>query len=129
MCTKSSGKTGNFDFFGPNLPQNEFWGRNFEVLSPDLESAAPIYHEFFDLNFGKLPNYVRYFGSYNVEGVAKSWWRWMEVDGAGWSWVHGLVIPKSQCNFYHFKIRLNDYNNNGKCPLSENKKNQIQFFV
>ena len=84
MCTKFSGKTGNFDFFGPNLPQNEFWGRNFEILSPDLESAAPIYHEFFDLNFGKLPNYVRYFGSYNVEGVAKSW---VEVDGGGWSWV------------------------------------------
>ena len=19
---------------------------------------------------------------------------WMEVDGAGWRWVHGLVIPK-----------------------------------
>ena len=20
-------------------------------------------------------------------------WRWMELGGAGWSWVHGLVIP------------------------------------
>ena len=20
---------------------------------------------------------------------------WVEVDGAGWSWVHDLVIPKS----------------------------------
>ena len=29
--------------------------------------------EFFDLNFGKLPNYVKYFGSNNVKGVAKSW--------------------------------------------------------
>ena len=27
---------------------------------------------FFGLNLGKLPNYVRYFGSNNVEGVAKS---------------------------------------------------------
>ena len=29
--------------------------------------------EFFDLNLGKLPNYVRYFGSNNVEGVGESW--------------------------------------------------------
>ena len=36
--------------------------------------------EFFGQNFGKLPNYVRYFGSNNVEGVAESW---VEVDGAG----------------------------------------------
>ena len=27
----------------------------------------------FGLNLGKLPNYVRCFGSYNVEGVAESW--------------------------------------------------------
>ena len=61
--------------------------------------------KFFGLNLGKLPNYVRYFGSNNVEGVAESWveaemswvevdgagWSWVEVDGAGWRWVHGLV--------------------------------------
>ena len=46
--------------------------------------------EFFDLNLGKLPNYVQYFGSNIVESVAESW---VEVDGAGWRWVHGLVIP------------------------------------
>ena len=45
-----------------------------------------------------------YFGPNIVEGVAESWvetgmsWvevkmSWMGVDGAGWSWVHGLVIP------------------------------------
>ena len=64
--------------------------------------------EFFGLSFGKLPNYVKFFGSNNVEGVAESWvevemswmevdgarWRWMEVDRAGWRWVHGLVIPE-----------------------------------
>ena len=28
---------------------------------------------------------------------------WVEVDGAGWRWVHGLVIPNKQ---YHFlKVR------------------------
>ena len=29
--------------------------------------------EFFGLNLGKLPNYVRYFGSYNVDDIAKCW--------------------------------------------------------
>ena len=46
---------------------------------------------------GKLPIYVQYFGSNIVEGVAESWveaeMSWMEVGGAGWRWVHGLVIP------------------------------------
>ena len=32
---------------------------------------------------------MQYFGSNIVEGVAESW---VEVDGAGWRWVHGLVI-------------------------------------
>ena len=40
MC-QFSGKTDSFDFFGPNLPKNGFWGQNFEILSPDAESAPP----------------------------------------------------------------------------------------
>ena len=40
---------------------------------------------------------MQYLGSNIVEGVAESWveaeMSWLEVDGAGWSWVHGLVIP------------------------------------
>ena len=64
--------------------------------------------KFFRLNLEKLPNYVRYFGSNNVEGVAEDWvevqiswlekgggwnepggvaWKWVEVGGDGWSWV------------------------------------------
>ena len=61
--------------------------------------------EFFGLNLGKLPNYVRYFGSNNVEGVPENWveaemnlleveMSWVEMDGAGWRWVDNLVIPK-----------------------------------
>ena len=30
----------NFEFLGPNLPQNGFWGQNFKILSLDLESAS-----------------------------------------------------------------------------------------
>ena len=36
-----SDKTDNFDFFGPNLSKNGFWGSNFKKLSADSESAPP----------------------------------------------------------------------------------------
>ena len=47
---------------------------------------------------GKLPNYMQYFGSNIVEGVAESWveaemsWvelggGWNELGGGGWIWV------------------------------------------
>ena len=40
---------------------------------------------------------MQYFGSNIVESVAETWVEaeisWMKVDGAGWRWVHGLVIP------------------------------------
>ena len=85
-------KTDNFEFLGPNLPKNGFWGRDFKNLSLDSQSAPPRYHvrqfsvkmedcEFFDPNLGKLPNYVRYFGWNIVEDVAESW---VEVGGARW---------------------------------------------
>ena len=87
-----SKKTNNFEFLGPNLPKNWFWGRKFKNLILDSESTPPLYHVcqfsvrmdniwFFDLNLRRLPNYVIYFGSNIVEGVAESW---LEVDGAGW---------------------------------------------
>ena len=42
---------------------------------------------------------MQYFGSNFVEGVAERWveveMSWVEVDGAGWIWLHGLVIPLS----------------------------------
>ena len=37
-------KTDNFEFLGPNLPKNEFWGQNFKNLSLDLESASLRYY-------------------------------------------------------------------------------------
>ena len=90
-----SDQTDNFEFLGLNLPINEFWGQNFKNLSLDTKSTPPIYHVgsflvkmdkflVFGLNLGKLPNYVRYFVSNIVECVAESW---VELGGAGWSWV------------------------------------------
>ena len=44
--------------------------------------------DIFGLNLRKLRNYVQYFGSNNLKGVAESWvdadMRWVEVDGTGW---------------------------------------------
>ena len=39
-----SDKTDNFEFLGPNLPKNGFWGRNFKSLSLDSESATLRYY-------------------------------------------------------------------------------------
>ena len=72
-----------FEFFNPNLPKNKFWGRNFKNLRADSISAPPRGHvcqfsvkidnfKFFDLNLGKLFNYMQYFGSNNVEGISIS---------------------------------------------------------
>ena len=69
-------------------------------LVPNFRQNGQLW--IFGLNLGKLPNYVRYFGYYNIEAVAESW---VEVDGAGWRWVHGLVIPG-----YNL-IRAGDQNN------------------
>ena len=66
--------------------------------------------DFFGKNMGKFRNYMRFFGSKNVEVVADicmeaemRWWRWMELPGgrcswvevadAGWNWVCCLAIP------------------------------------
>ena len=52
--------------------------------------------EFFDLNLEKLPNYVQYFGSDNVEGVAESW---VETE---MSWVEG---DARFSNTYFFNLK------------------------
>ena len=77
-------QTNHIDFFVPNLAKNRFWSQNLKNLSADRESAPPRDHmcqfpiqmdnyEFFNLNLGKLPNYVQYFGSNNAEDVGRNW--------------------------------------------------------
>ena len=88
MCARFSGKTDNFDFFGPNLLKNGFWGQNCKNLSPDRSQHLQDTMCANFLSKRKTLNYMRYFGSNNVEGVAESWveaeMSWVEVDGAGW---------------------------------------------
>ena len=117
MC-EFSGKTNNFDFYGPNLPKNGFWAWNFKNLSLDSESPPPRYQvcqfpvkmdkfEFFGLNLGKLPKcdilVLTMLRVLQRAGWRLKWagWRsielgesWNELGALGWSWVNGLVIPK-----------------------------------
>ena len=62
------------------FPKMNFGGRYFKNLSPYSESAPEdtmcanfqakrTSLSFFGLNLGKLPDYMRYFGSYNLDGV------------------------------------------------------------
>ena len=58
---------------------------------------------------------MQYFGSNIVEGVEESYveaeisWvevemSWVKVDGAGWSCVHGLIIPFFYYTLSHVNI-------------------------
>ena len=131
MCQFSC-KSGNLYFFGPNMSKNEFCGRNTENISAHSESALPRYHacgvsdktvnfEFSSLHLWKLPNYVQYFGSYNVEGVAEIWveaeMNWVEVDGATWRWMEVYArfssfnyvmryMHQFECNSYFLTVKL-----------------------
>ena len=94
-------QNGLLRLFQPKFTQKWILGPNFKNLRADARSAPPRDYvwqssvkidkfDFFSINLGKLYNYVWYFGSNNVEGVAESGWR---LKRAGWRWVHGLVIP------------------------------------
>ena len=56
---------------------------------------------------------MQYFGSNIVEGVAESWveaeMSWVEVDGAGWSWVE-LGARFSDTQFSISKLLLIHFN-------------------
>ena len=67
--------------FGPTFTQKLTLGSQFQKLSLDSESAPPKNHESqfsvkmdnYEFSVLNLPNYVRYFASNIVEGVAESW--------------------------------------------------------
>ena len=102
---KYSQHSSTFDFSGPNLSQNEFWGWNFKTVSLDLEFAPRRYHvcqvsaktdsfEFFRLNLRKLYNYVQYLVLITLRVLQRDrwrlkWagWRWMELGGDRWRWM------------------------------------------
>ena len=82
MCANFQAKRTSLTFLTQICPKIDF-GWNLKNLTADSRSAPPRDHvcqfsvkmnnfELFNLNLGKLPNDVQYFGS-NVEGVAESW--------------------------------------------------------
>ena len=83
LCVPIFRQNGQLSLFWAKFAQKCILGKNFKNLSVGLESAPPRYHvcqfsgkidnfEFFHLNLEKLPNYIWYFGSNNVDGVAKN---------------------------------------------------------
>ena len=99
MSCNFQAKRTSLIFLDPNFLKNGSYDWNLKNLNLHSKSALPIYHvcqflvkmdsfKFFGLNLGKFPNYVRHFGSNNVETVAESWveteMSWLRVDGAGW---------------------------------------------
>ena len=89
-------QNGQLWLFHPKFGQSWILGSEFQKSKSGFEiSTSKIWtidnFEFFGLNLGKLPNYVRYFGYKNVVGVAESWveaeMNWVEVDPAGRRWM------------------------------------------
>ena len=44
LCVPIFRQNGQIWLFGSNWPKSRFWGRDFEKLRPDAESAPPRYH-------------------------------------------------------------------------------------
>ena len=110
MCAYFQAKWRTFTFFWPKFAQKWILWLEFQKSSVDLESAPPGYHvlqfsgktdnsEFFHLNFEKLPNYTQYFGSNNVEGVAKN-----SVE-AEMSWLEVGPHFSNTLNFINYTSR------------------------
>ena len=107
-------KKDNFNFFGKKFAQKWILGLQFQKSKSDFRNSAfvmpraPIsVKTFFDLNLGKLPNHVWYFGSNNVGGVAEGWLEtemsWVDVEmscmevGAPSSNTYLLIYFKQDC--------------------------------
>ena len=110
MCANFQAKRTSLTFLAQICLKMDVGVAISKNLSLHSKSAPSLYHvyqfsvkmdsfKFFGLNLGKLPNYVRYFGSNNVADVAESWvvtdMSWMGLDGGRWSCVevNGLLIP------------------------------------
>ena len=48
----------------------------------------------------------------------------MGVDGTGWRWVHGLVLPSTKYYYENDKERLREQGRDKYRNLSEEKKNE-----
>ena len=92
MC-QFSGKTDNFDFSTQICPKMDFGVGISEIYVQiqDQHLRETMCANFGGLDLGKLLNYLRYFSSNKVEGVAESWaeaeMNWVEV-GAWFSNTH-----------------------------------------
>ena len=108
MCANFQAKRTFFYFFWPKFSQKLILESEFQkqcLQDSESDSEPPRYHvcqflvrtdnfEFFGLNLGKLSNYMQYIiVLITLRVLQRAGWRCVEVDGAGWRWVHGLAIP------------------------------------
>ena len=124
---KSSSKVSNENkqgiLFWPKLAQKWILVSEFQKSKPRSgisNSKIPCVGIFsqngqlwiFGLNLGKLSNYMRYFGSNNVEGVAESKMEarmsWLEVDGAGSNWVELNGVDRGGWNWVEVGARFSN---------------------
>ena len=107
-CMPILRQNGELWLFRPKFAQKWILGSEFQKskcrfkISTSKRPCMPIFSQngqlwIFRPKFGEIAQLRAIFGSYNIKGVAESWveaeMSWMEVDGAGWRWVHSLVIP------------------------------------
>ena len=113
LCVPIFSQYGKLWLFRPKFAQKWISGSEFQNSKSGYRISTSniqwvlIFRkngQFLGLNLGKLLNYVLYFGSNNVEGIAESWveaemswvqlgtagwrlkwagWRWMELGGGG----------------------------------------------
>ena len=73
-----------------------FQKSKFEIWNQHLQDTICANLKFFGQNLVKLPNYMQYFGSNNIEGIAERCVEaeisWVDVDRARRRWLHGLAI-------------------------------------
>ena len=109
-------QNGQFWVFGPNLFKKEFWGRNFEILGLDSESAPPIYHE--HQFSGKMDNF-EFWPKFAQKRILRSEFRnskpgfgistsnilWVPIFRQnGQLWIFGPNFPKKGFWGWNFKI-------------------------
>ena len=97
LCVPIFRQNGHFWLFRSKFAQKWILGSGFQksrsrfgISTSKIICVPPIFSlngQLFGLDLGKLSNYMRYFGSNNVERAGGGWW----------SLEHGLVIP----NFKH----------------------------
>ena len=110
-CVPTFRQNGQLWIFRPKFPQKRILGSGFwktmsgSKISLSKILCVSIFRQngqlwIFGFNLEKLPNYVQYFGSNNVQGVQRAGWRWIEMGGCwnelGFDFSKTKIDPNKQ---------------------------------